>query len=105
MIIMQKVDLHTPKLEKLNEVINAGYKLVAWVPYNNRMVVFLEGPVVQTPMVQTPTIVDTDTGERTYNALSETTDASCMGTTVAGNPCKGSRFDGTEYCVAHQDQG
>ena len=112
MIIIQKVDLHTPKLDKLNEAINAGYKPVAWVPYNNRVIVFLEGK-------ETATITEKD-GVRTYeplvdplaasvaeafDALPDANDAICIGTTVAGNLCKGARFDGTEYCVAHQDQG
>ena len=38
-------------------------------------------------------------------AVDEVKDIICKGTTVAGNPCKASKFEGTEYCVAHQDQG
>lgn len=112
MIIIEKVDLHTPKLDRLNKAIDAGFKPIAWVPYSNRMVVFLEGSsaieVASAPIeafVPTPEDMGAPPEGSNDNISTPINDTICIGTTVAGNPCKGARFEGTEYCVAHQDQG
>ena len=107
MIVVTKVDLHTLKLNKLNEMIDAGYEPVAWVPYGNRMVIFLEGDEEKKIVTSFYDGSDISIDEDIVIAEEgvEIKDTICVGTTVAGNPCKGARFEGTEYCVAHQDQG
>ena len=109
MIVVTKVDLHSLKLNKLNELVDAGYKPVAWVPYSNRMVIFLEGEGEwKTGTVEelldeiSPLEAKID---EELDVLTPINDTICKGVTVAGNPCKGARYEGTEYCVAHQDQG
>ena len=106
MIVVTKVDLHTLKLNKLNEMIDAGYEPVAWVPYGNRMVIFLKGDRGKTYDTIDELLLDLDaTPEQVREDHTPINDTICIGVTVAGNPCKGARFEGTEYCVAHQDQG
>lgn len=92
MIKVTKVDLHSLNVDRLNEEINAGWKPVAYVPAGAKLIVFLEGEIIP----------ELDTGEQTYDTLKGST---CLGFTKAGDPCKGAPYKGTEYCVAHQDQG
>lgn len=77
-----KISLDRPEkgLQVLNELADSGYRAVAWIPKDAKVLVFLE------------------------RREAEDEDKHCIGFKADGKACGGWANKGSKYCVAHKDQ-
>lgn len=80
-----KISLDRPEkgLRVLNELADSGYRAVAWVPKDAKVLVFLE--------------------RREVTVTSED-EKRCQGLKADGTPCGGWAIKDSAYCISHQDQ-
>ena len=77
-----KIRLDRPEkgLQVLNELAESGYRAVAWIPKDAKVLVFLE------------------------SREADDEDKHCLGIKADGKPCGGWAIKDSEYCISHQSQ-